>query len=108
MDVTATAAELAGAGSGQAKLDGISLLPLLSGKTIEVAERPLFWRMGKQNALRSGDWKLIRDGKEWQLYDLAHNVGETTNLATKEQDRVRQMSALWDTWNADQIEPLWR
>jgi arylsulfatase B len=108
MDLTATALELAGAGSSQAKLDGISLMPVLTGKTTEVAERPLFWRMGKKNALRSGDWKLIRDGKEWQLYDLAHDISESTNLATQEPARVQQMSALWDTWNAEQIEPLWQ
>jgi arylsulfatase A-like enzyme len=108
MDATATALELAGAGSDQTRLDGVSLIPLLTGKTTEVTERTLFWRVGRKNALRSGDWKLIRDGKEWQLYDLAHDIGETTDLAAKEPARVQQMSSLWDKWNSEQIEPLWR
>jgi arylsulfatase A-like enzyme len=108
IDVTATALELAGVGASQAKLDGISLMPVLTGKTAEMAERPLFWRVGEQNAVRSGDWKLIRNGKEWQLYDLAHDISESTNLATKEPSRVRQMLALWEQWNGEQIEPLWR
>ena len=108
MDATATALELAGAGAGQAKLDGISLLPLLTGKTTAAPERTLFWRVGKKNALRSGDWKLIRDGKQWQLYDLARDISETNNLAAKETSRVQQLSSLWDTWNAEQSEPLWR
>jgi len=108
MDATATALELVGAVSGQAKRDGVSLMPVLTCKTTEVPERPLFWRVGKKNALRSGDWKLIRDGKEWQLYDLAHDISESTNRATQEPARVQQMSALWDTWNAEQIEPLWK
>ncbi len=108
IDVTATALELAGVGASQAKLDGISLMPVLTGKTAEMAERPLFWRVGEQNAVRSGDWKLIRNGKEWQLYDLAHDISESTNLATKEPSRVREMLALWDHWNGEQIEPLWR
>ena len=108
LDVTATALELAGVGASQAKLDGISLMPVLTGKTAEMAERPLFWRVGEQNAARSGDWKLIRNGKEWQLYDLAHDISESTNLATKEPSRVRQMLALWEHWNGEQIEPLWR
>ncbi|MEI6605761.1 MAG: sulfatase [Verrucomicrobiota bacterium] len=107
MDATAAALELAGAVSGQAKPDGVSFMPLLAGKTTEAPERPLFWRVGKKNALRSGDWKIIREGKDWQLYDLTHDIGETTNLADKEPARVQQMSALWDQWNSEQIEPRW-
>ena len=108
MDATATALELADAGPGQKRLDGINLMPLLTAKMTEVPERTLFWRVGKKNALRNGNWKLIRDGKEWQLYDLAHDIGETTNLAAKEPARVQQLSSLWDKWNAEQLEPLWR
>ena len=108
MDATATALELAGAGSGQTKLDGLNLMPLLTGKTTAAPERALFWRVGRKNALRDGAWKLIRDGKQWQLYDLAHDIGETANLAAQEPARVRQLSALWDKWNAEQSDPLWR
>jgi arylsulfatase B len=113
-DATATALKVAGAlapehsTKAEAKLDGINLMPLLTGKTTQLPERPLFWRVGKKNALRLGDWKLIRDGKEWQLYDLTHDISETRNLATQEPARAQQMSALWDKWNAEQIEPLWR
>ena len=108
IDATATALELANAGPSQKRIDGIDLMPLLTGKMAEVHERNLFWRVGQKNALRSGNWKLIRDGKEWQLYDLAHDIGETTNLAAKEPGRVQQLTSLWDKWNAEQIEPLWR
>ena len=108
LDATATALEVVYAGPGQKRLDGINLMPLLTGKMAEVPERTLFWRVGQKNALRSGNWKLIRDGKEWQLYDLAHDISETKNLAAKEPARVQQLTTLWDKWNAEQIEPLWR
>jgi arylsulfatase A-like enzyme len=114
IDATATALTVAGAlapspsTKAEATLDGINLMPLLTGKTTQLPERPLFWRVGQKNALRLGDWKLIRDGKEWQLYDLTHDISETRNLATQEPARVQQLSALWDKWNAEQIEPLWR
>ena len=108
MDATATALDLAKVASEKTKTDGVSLLPLLTGQREQFSERPLFWRVGKQNAMRLGDWKLERSGKEWQLYDLAHDIGEATNLAPREPARVQQMSALWDKWNAEQIEPLWR
>jgi arylsulfatase A-like enzyme len=108
MDMSATALELAGASVDAAKLDGASLLPLLTGKTTSLHET-LFWRLGKKNALRHGDWKLIRQGGgAWKLFDLAHDVAETTDLAPAEPDRVRELSTYWDRWNAGQIEPLWK
>ena len=58
--------------------------------------------------MRLGDWKLERSGKEWRLYDLAHDIGEATDLAPQEPARVQQMLALWDKWNAEQSEPRWR
>ena len=114
IDATTTALTVAGARASEpstraeATLDGINLMPLLTGKTTQLPERPLFWRVGKKNALRLGDWKLIRDGKEWQLYDLTHDISETRNLATQEPARVQHMSAVWDKWNAEQIEPCWK
>ena len=114
IDATTTALTVAGAAApepstkAEATLDGINLMPLLTGKTTQLPERPLFWRVGKKNALRLGDWKLIRDGKEWQLYDLTHDISETRNLAIQEPARVQHMSAVWDKWNAEQIEPCWK
>jgi arylsulfatase A-like enzyme len=114
IDATATALEVSGfltpepSTKVEGKLDGITFIPLLSGMTTQLPERPLFWRIGKKNALRLGDWKLIRDGKEWQLYDLTHDISETRNLAIQEPALVQQMSALWDKWNAEQMDPRWR
>jgi arylsulfatase A-like enzyme len=108
MDATATALDLARTGPEKTALDGVSLLPLLTGETVHFSERPLFWRVGKQNAMRLGEWKLIRSGKEWQLYNVMQDIGEGKNLAPQERTRVEQMAALWDQWSAEQIGPLWR
>jgi arylsulfatase B len=108
MDATATALDLAKVETGKAGLDGRDLLPLLTGKLAAEMHDTLFWRVGRKNALRHGDWKLIRDGGAWQLYDLAHDVSETTNLAAQNASRVTELSALWDKWNGEQIEPLWK
>lgn len=64
--------------------------------------------IGAKNALRHNEWKLIRDGGAWQLFDLTKDVSETADLAAKEPARVAELSALWDKWNAEQIEPLWK
>jgi arylsulfatase B len=109
MDANATALEAAGATPAKAKLDGENLLPLLTGESTAAPHETLFWRVGRKNALRQGDWKLIREGGgAWQLYDLAHDVSESSNVAAQHVDRITELSAQWNKWNAEQIDPLWK
>ena len=51
-------------------------------------------------ALRRGAWKLIRGGDAPELYQLDHDPGETRNLAAREGERVRELSAELDAWVA--------
>jgi arylsulfatase A-like enzyme len=91
------------------KLDGVSLVPVLiaSGK---LAERPLFWHYphyGNQGgapgaAMRLGDWKLIEwfEGKT-ELFNLATDISEKTDLAAQEPERVKAMLAQLKAWQAE-------
>ena len=108
LDATVTALELGRADTESPKMDGISLLPLLTGVTVESPHDALFWRLGKKNAVRQGDWKLIREHGGWQLYNLADDIGETKDIAPSEAKRVAELSSLWTRWNARQSEPLWK
>ena len=47
-------------------LDGVNLLPLLEGKVGKLAPRELYFRFGVQHAVRSGDWKLVKAGKDME------------------------------------------
>ena len=68
-------------------------------------------------AVRRGDWKLVRydlateDGhgtSDARLYDLAHDVGETTDLAARHPEIVRDLRHAWDQWNAANGSSLWK
>jgi arylsulfatase B len=107
IDTTATALELGRANAKPANLDGRSLLPLLTGSTNAAPHDALFWRVANKNAVRQGDWQLIRERGAWQLYNLAHDIGETKDLAPGEAKRVTELTSLWTEWNAQQVEPLW-
>ena len=52
-------------------------------------------------AMREGKWKLLcdYDGSQPQLYDLANDRAETTDLADKEPEQVKRMSAAAVTWH---------
>jgi arylsulfatase B len=109
MDIAATSLDIAGASTtGKNKLDGINLLPLLSGSAEELPSRNLYWRVGSKHAIRKGDWKILRDNNDWQLYNLAKDAGEDSNLASTEPTLVKELSSLWDRWNAEQSDPLWK
>lgn len=108
MDASATALAVAGVNMVNTRLDGQNLLPLLLGESPAPVHEALFWRVGRKHALRSGHDKLIRDAETWRLYDLANDLGETTDLAEKNPARVQALSALWDQWNAEQADPLWK
>ncbi len=88
-------------------LEGLDLLPHLRGEA-PPPTRPLFWRMGQQAAARDGQWKLLRTGDQpWQLFDLARDQGEITNLAAERPAVVEQLAAAWAKWNQQNIPPLW-
>ena len=61
LDLNATALAAAGvAVKPEWKLDGTNLLPYLRGEKQGAPHESLYWRMGKQMAIRSGDYKLVR------------------------------------------------
>jgi len=87
-------------------LDGTSLMPAFKGGTLP--ERGLFWHYphyGNQGgapaaAVRRGDWKLIEwleDGRV-ELFNLAQDLGEQTDLAARESQRVGQLLAELHAW----------
>lgn len=84
-------------------LDGVSLLPALSGRT-PMVERQLFWRLRPrlgQRAVRSGNWKLLQDGAFYYLFDVANDPGERNDLTTAHLDLVRKLNAALDAWEKD-------
>ncbi len=105
-DFFPTILELAGL-APHPDIDGVSLVPLLSGGELAEA-RPLFWHYphyGNQGsapggAVREGDWKLI----EWyednglELFNLAADISERYNLAAQHPDIAKALQAKLRAW----------
>jgi arylsulfatase A-like enzyme len=115
LDIFPTALAAAGGAPPQGRrLDGINLLPYLSGEKQGEPHESLCWRFGPQAAIRRGDWKLIRlhgandEKKTFELYNLAEDVAEEKNLAGEKPDIVNKLTVSLDAWNAELVEPLWR
>ena len=91
-----------------AKLDGVSLLPVLEGRT-QPFERTLFFRnvlpARAQRAVRRGDWKLMVDGPNVMVFNLRDDPGERNDLARTRQDLARQLRSLIVDWEKDVDRP---
>ncbi len=99
LDVAATAVALAGLPADPA-LDGVNLIPFVSGEKSGAPHEALFWRWRSQAAVRTDRWKLILLGSEQKfLFDLASAESETKNrladFPTVAADLERKLLA-WD------------
>lgn len=93
------------------KLDGVDLMPYLTGAKTGVPHETLYWRFGEQWAIRQGDWKLganrIDGVKNVKLYNLKDDIGEAKDLSGSQPEKVKALKALWETWSAEQMKPTW-
>jgi arylsulfatase len=99
-DILPTLVDLAG-GTAPANLDGLSFAPLLSGRD-QPAHGHLYFEYpagGGQQAVIQGSLKGIRPnlkqrGLELELYDLAADPSEQTNLAADRPELVHRMAGI--------------
>lgn len=101
-DVMPTLAELTGVALPETG-DGISFLPTLFSKDGQKQHEYLYWEFHELNgreALRSGNWKLIRQpivGETiLELYDLSSDIHEDNNLAQQNPEKVKELEVLMD------------
>ncbi|MEO6244388.1 MAG: sulfatase-like hydrolase/transferase [Opitutaceae bacterium] len=109
LDVLPTAVIAAG-GKPEASwgLDGVDLMPFLTGANPARPHQTLYWRYGPQWGIRHGDMKLVVSkggGGQPELYNLASDLGESKDLAATQPAKVKELQALWDKWSAEQAPP---
>ena len=81
-------------------IDGKSFVQYLKGKKDISQSRPVFWHYPNTydqrpySTVRIGDWKLIYQHvtQELELYNLKNDIGETTNLASKESSKLNELA----------------
>lgn len=89
--------------------DGVDLMPLLQGEELKT-QRSLYWHYPHYHgstwtpgaSIRQGDWKLIEfyEFDEVELYNLATDPGEQTNLADKQPAKTARLRSMLRDWQA--------
>lgn len=126
IDILPTVAALCGARLPEHKIDGKNILPLITGEAgAKSPHEAYFMYWGKElQAVRMGKWKLhfphgyrSLDGRPGgtggipvdystariglALFDLEHDIGETTNVAEQHPDVVERINRLAAEMRAD-------
>jgi arylsulfatase A-like enzyme len=111
LDILPTALAAAGARSIAAEsLDGVDLLPYLTGKNSGNPHDMLFWRIAERKiwAVRDGSHKLVKQGAKASLYDLSNDMRETRDLAGTLPEVQARLQKAFEEWQATLAEPSWR
>lgn len=122
-DFLPTAAAVSGA-SVTSKLDGLSMLPSLTGEGTQQEHDYLYWNFDEQGGKRAvlqWPWKLIhlntgegRPGKgkgkqaplQVQLFNLKDDEGEQTNVAAQHPEIVKSLTEkMQQAWQEPQVVP---
>lgn len=83
-------------------LDGISILPLLTGSKGQKEHEYLYFEFQELNgrqAVRQGPWKLVHmdirsDSPRYELYNLDDDPGETDDLSGSNPGKVEELKAI--------------
>jgi arylsulfatase A-like enzyme len=120
IDVLPTLLAIAGA-DAPPNIDGVNVLPALRGEA-SLTERPWFSYMHQNEdahaSVHLGRWKLVAHGDFFaeepeyapvlELYDLAADPGETTNLAAQHSEVVNRLHRRlreFGTWQKPGVAP---
>lgn len=98
-DIMPTLADITGTKTPD-KIDGISFLPTLLGKSGQKFHNSMYWEFHEMNgrqAVRKDDWKLVRynitipEKITTELYNLKNDVGEEHNVAAENPKVVKEL-----------------
>jgi arylsulfatase A-like enzyme len=113
-DVYETVMTLTGLKNPNGATDGVSLANLLHDPDADIGRESIHWHYphyrhdgqsgGKpSSAVRRGDWKLyyFYEGQDYELYNLAADIGESHNLAHDRPDMLHLLSTDLHNWLKD-------
>ncbi len=109
-DFYPTLLQICGAGDAKhnAGVDGESLVPLLKDAKAKLKREAIYWHYPHYHpggatpsgAVRAGRWKLVEfyEDMSQELYDLADDVGEKTDLAAKMPEKAKELRDRLHAW----------
>lgn len=115
-DFFPTFLELAGVSQDGYKLEGESLMPILSGDEESLQRDAIFWhfpgylprRARPLSVIRQGDYKLIENFEDGslELFNLANDPNERQNIVALMPEKASELQAGLEAWRASVNAPI--
>ena len=101
LDVFSTAIVAAGGTvPSDRPIDGVDLLPFLTGRESGSPHENLYWKFAQWLAVRRGDYKRCQWRRRTLLFDLVADPGEVTNIAAERPELVADLEASLRAWES--------
>ena len=102
IDITPTCLDLAHLDkASDFKMDGISLLPILEGRSLDV-DRTLYFAHRQGRGVRQGQWKASKlDGHGWELFNINLDPGETRDISGQKPEVLNSLVRDLAKWRRD-------
>jgi len=106
LDAGATALALAGVKTKPGEIDGVNLVPYLTGEKDGDPHDALYWRFRGQSAIREGKWKFyyLQNGVQ-MLFDMESEEHENRNLIQGYPEVAKRLQKKLATFRAEQKRP---
>ena len=100
MDWMPTILTLCGVAYPDVKFDGHDILPVIQDNAPSPYQA-MHWQWRNDWAVREGDWKLLKAGKELSLLNLVGGEPEQTNHIADHPEIAARLQKLYDAWAAE-------
>lgn len=91
-------------------VDGVNLIPYISGINKESPHEYLYFRFGPLLAIRDNKYKWMQVGNETrstEFYNIIENISENINSPASDLTKKNQLATEFFKWNATMPQPLW-
>ncbi len=108
LDLLPTCLSMAG-GVPDLKLDGVDLMPYISGELKTAPHKDLYWRWFRHWAIRRGQWKLVVvNHTDRYLFNLHKDKKETINVINQYPKVYNNLLTSLVEWNNELKPAMWR
>jgi arylsulfatase A-like enzyme len=104
LDVAATSIALAGLKPSK-ELDGVNIIPYLTGEKKGEPHKALYWRFWDQSAIRVGDFKFLKAGNREFLFNVETDEHENINLISQHPEKAKTMKKRLEKWGEELHHP---
>jgi arylsulfatase A-like enzyme len=107
LDIFGTAAALTGVKTKN-EIDGVNLIPFLTGKNTGLPHDALFWRGSNSEkwAVRTTDDKLVLLADKTERFAIREDISEKNNLHPTSPEKTAQLQSLLDAWKKGLMAPV--